>query len=192
VIRKLSKSRAASGTNSARDIDTAAAAYKESGLSFSGARMASHLSTDCSRIDADAVGAVLGTELVHDPHTYPLLGVTPGYPMCLFLAKRDPKVLMFAVYLSPDLDGDANWANIGTLEGAQSIADVGDSAVWSDGSRSPTNQSNALQLQLQVTEAGAQSLIQASTSEYQLRHIRSWTVPRLLLALAEINADMSR
>ncbi len=189
TIQRLAASREFAGGNSRHDIDAAAAAFAAEGLTFSGPRIAARLSADCSPIDVDAVGAILETELVLAPRPYPFS--TNGYPACSLLSRRDPGVLMFTVFLSPDLNGRDNWSDLGTLDGSLPIPGVGDSAEWSDGSRS-TNRSNPMFLQLFVTEAGTQSLIQASNSESQLRHIRSWTVPRLILALAQITADMSR
>ncbi len=188
TLQRLAASPEVAGGNSQHDIDVAAAALAAEGLDLSGQRMAQRLSADCSPIDVDAVGAILETELVLDPNPYPFS--TPGYPACSFLSKGDPDVLMFTVFLSPDLNGRDNWSELGTLEASLPIPGLGDAAEWSDGSRS-ANRSNPMFLQLFVTEAGTQSLIQASNSEAQLRHIRSWTVPRLLLALAQINANMS-
>ena len=189
TLRRLASSPEFSGGNTEAEIDAAVAAFNDAGLDFSAAGIRSNLSTDCSDIDTEAVGAILGTELALDPEPYPFS--TPGYPGCSLLSKRDPDVQMLGVFLSPDLNGTDNWTDIGTFDGAFPIAAVGDSALWSDGSRSVDNQTNRMMLQLFVTDGGTQSLIQANTSEPQLRHITSWTVPRLLLALAEIDAAMT-
>lgn len=102
----------------------------------------------------------------------------------------DTEVAMAYVHLAPDLAGEDNWGVIGTLDGAFDITGLADAAVWSDGSRSD-NQTNPGMLQLQVDQGGTQSLIQAQANEPQLALVDAWSVPKLILALAAVDASLT-
>lgn len=186
---ELSSSEAFAGDNSDESIAAAARAFNEAGLDFSPSGLAAGVPTACTGIDTVAVSQILGTQVSAET-IEGFLAASPGYLSCTLQSTVDPKVAMAYVHLAPDLAGEDNWGVIGTLDGAFDITGLADAAVWSDGSRSD-NQTNPGMLQLQVDQGGTQSLIQAQANEPQLALVEDWSVPRLILALAAVDASLT-
>ena len=146
-----------------------AAVAAAEGLPFSGSATPFPENDDaCNRLNVEAMSQIIGAGVVTDTSAFfSFLGPTEGYVVCQLQSTDNPDVSFGTVHLAPDLNGDDNWRAIGTLEGAFDLPGLGDSAIWSDGSRSD-NLTNPTQLQLQVDENGQQSLIRVNRNDPQL------------------------
>ncbi len=182
------------GANDQTGMEAAVAAFNATGLDFSPDVLATSIPDSCAAIDADLVGQIFGVGLMVDPDDYPLPG-GDGYLSCTLLSAERPEVAMMYVHFSPDLNGDADgfgegWASIGTMEGAFELNDLGDGALWSDGSRGE-NLTNMSMLQLVVDQGGTQSYLQLQANDPQLELVGAWSAPKMLLALSAINGSLS-
>ena len=180
-----------SGGNDEAGIGAAVAAFTEEGLDFSPDGLRENIPDSCARLDLEAISAILGVDVVVEDASYGLVRFEPGYLSCSLLSQQTPEVALAVVHLAPDLNGWDNWATVGTLEAAQPIDGLGDEAVWSDGSRGD-NTTNKSMLQLLVSQAGTQSLMQATAYEPQLAIVGGWTVPTLMLVLSAADDSLTR
>ena len=185
----LSQSEAFSGDNSDESIAAAVAAFDDAGFDVSPDGLAGGLPADCSGLDTQAVSEILGAG-VRVETLDGVLAASTGYLSCALYSASSTETVMAYFHLAPDLNGFDNWGVVGTMEGAFDIPGLGDAASWSDGSRGD-NLTNSTMLQLQVDQGGSQSLVQAQANEPQLAIIGAWTVPKLLLALAAVNASLT-
>ena len=185
----LSQNEAFSGDNSEESIAAAVAAFDDAGFDFSPDGLAGGLPADCSGLDTQTVSEILGAG-VRVETLDGVLAASTGYLSCALYSTSSTETVLAYFHLAPDLNGFDNWGVVGTMEGAFDIPGLGDAASWSDGSRGD-NLTNATMLQLQVDQGGSQSLFQAQANEPQLAIIGAWTVPKLLLALAAVNASLT-
>lgn len=179
------------GGNDETGVGAAVAAFTAEGLDFSPDGLGANIPDSCAGLDLDAISAILGVGVIVEDASYGFVRFEPGYLSCSLKSQQTPDVSLAVVHLAPDLDGWDNWAAIGTLDGAQPIVGLGDEAVWSDG-RGGDNLSNKTMLQLLVTQAGTQSLIQGVANEPQLAIVGEWTVPTLMLVLAAADDSLTR
>ena len=189
-LAELAATEAFSGDNSDDSIAAAVVSFNDAGLDFSPDGLSSSIPSDCGGIDRDLVSDIIGVGVVVEDADYGLLSAEPGYLSCTLLAEENPDVALAYVHLAPDLNGHDNWASIGTLAGAFDIPDLGDTAVWSDGSRGD-NMTNPTMVQIQVDQGGTQSLIQAQNNDSQRAIVGTWSVPNLVLTLAAVDASLT-
>ncbi len=182
------------GANDQAGMEQAVAAFNATGLDFAPDVLTSSIPDSCTAIDADLVGRIFGVGLMVDPDDYPLPG-GDGYLSCTLLSTDRPEVAMMYVHFAPDHTGDADgfgegWASIGTMEGAFELSNLGDGAIWSDGSRGE-NLTNMSMLQLVVNQGGTQSYLQLQANDPQLELVGAWSAPKMLLALSAINGSLN-
>jgi hypothetical protein len=187
---ELSKANAFAGDNSEESAASAVAAFNDAGFDFSPDGLSGGLPESCTGIDSQAVSEIIGAE-VEVQNMSRGLEAPRGYLTCVVIAPSQPRYVMAYIHLAPDLNGFDNWDIIGSFEDASEIPDLGDSAAWTDDEIFRGDESVASTIQILVDQGGSQSFFQANGFEPQLEVIGSWSVPKLILAMAAINASVT-
>jgi hypothetical protein len=187
---ELSKADAFAGDNSEESIAFAVAAFDDAGFDFSPDGLSGGLPESCAGVDSQAISEIIGAEVeVQDMSSG--LAAPRGYLSCVVIAPSQPRYVMAYFHLAPDLNGFDSWELIGSFEGASDIPGLGDSAAWTDDAVFRGDEQVASKIQIRVDQGGSQSFFQTYGFEPQLEVIGSWSVPKLILAMAAINASLT-